>query len=66
MAKWQIRRPHRRLMVQWGKSVKYSVGIHVDHQFQYVDFHLLFFIVTIGNPDAYEDYQAWWSSRSRE
>lgn len=55
-------------MVQWGRPIFFSLGIHIDSHLKYVDFHLIFAIITIGkqNPDdwAYDDYRTWWASRS--
>jgi hypothetical protein len=52
-------------MVQWGWPILFSLGIHVDRNWKYIDLHLVFVILTIGNPDwPYEEYRAWWSSRS--
>lgn len=54
-------------MLQWGMPIAYSLGIHIDHKFKYIDFHLLFIIITLGNmKHEYEYYQAWWSSRTKE
>ncbi len=53
------------LMIQWGWPIFFSLGIHIDRSLKYIDFHLVFIIITIGNPDwPYEEYRAWWSSRS--
>jgi len=54
-------------MVQWGKPIFFSLGIHIDRRLKYMDLHLIFLIITIGNPDwGFEDYRAWWSSRNKE
>lgn len=49
-------------MVQWGVPVLFSVGVHVDNRFKYIDFHLLFAVITLGSME-YDHYQAWWSAR---
>lgn len=51
-------------MLQWGRPIFLSVGVHLDYRFRYIDFHLGAAILTIGNiSQEYEEYQAWWSSR---
>jgi hypothetical protein len=61
---WHIK-TGRYWMVQWGKPIFFSLGIHIDYNLKYVDLHLIFIIITFGNPDwPYKEYKAWWSSRS--
>lgn len=62
--RWHIHNG-KRWMVQWGWPIFFSLGIHIDRQLKYMDLHLGFIIITFGNPDwPYEDYRAWWSSRT--
>jgi len=64
MAEWKIKHG-KYWMVQWGKPIFFSLGIHIDRALKYIDFHLIFIILTFGKPDwDYKEYQAWWSSRS--
>lgn len=52
-------------MIQWGKPAFLSFGIHIDYYVRYVDFHLIFVIVTIGKPECgFEDFHTWCSSRN--
>jgi hypothetical protein len=52
-------------MIQWGRPIFFSFGIHVDSHLKYVDFHLIAMIITLGNmEETYREYKAWWSSRS--
>jgi hypothetical protein len=62
--KWNIR--HGKFwMIQWGRPIFFSLGVHIDPRVPYIDFHLIAMILTIGNLDkTYKDYKAWWSSRS--
>jgi hypothetical protein len=54
-------------MLQWGRPIFFSLGIHVDPRIGYVDLHLVACILTLGNCEAtYREYRAWWSSRSIE
>ena len=52
-------------MVQWGRPIWFSLGIHIDCHLRYVDVHLGFLILTLGSPDySFEEYHTWWSARS--
>lgn len=55
-------------MIQWGRPIFFSFGIHIDYRLRYVDIHLFFLIITIGktNPGdwSFEEYRVWWASRS--
>ena len=60
-------------MVQWGEPIFFSLGIHTafrhplswDFRIKYIDIHLVCLIITIGNQgETYEEYKAWWASRS--
>jgi len=54
-------------MLQWGKPIFFSLGIHIDPRIWYVDLHLIACIITFGHCEkAYTDYKAWWASRSLE
>jgi len=61
---WHIKIPAKYIMVQWGWPIFFSLGIHIDPRARYIDLHIIFFILTIGNPKVYEQYLSWWSSRS--
>lgn len=66
--RWHIKIPHKALMIQWGRPIFFSLGIHIDSRLRYVDLHLVFIIITIGvqKPEdwGYEEYRVWWASRS--
>lgn len=58
-------------MIQWGKPIFFSLGIHIDCFLRYVDFHLIFLIITIGKTDydfdTYEiNLRSWWASRTKD
>jgi len=51
-------------LFQWGWPVGFSLGIHVDYRLSYIDLHLGWVLLTLGNMQVeYKEYQAWWSSR---
>lgn len=59
----------KRIMIQWGRPIFFSLGIHIDSRLRYVDLHLIFIIITIGNAGksgdwSYDEYRVWWASRS--
>ena len=67
--KWHIKH-NKYCMIQWGKPIFFSLGIHVDNQLKYIDIHLIFIIITLGDPNwTYDEYSnahhAWWSSRNK-
>lgn len=64
MARWHVQ-TGRYWMLQWGWSILFSVGLHIDWRLRYVDLHLGCVIVTLGRPEwGYEECRAWWSARS--
>lgn len=64
MAKWNF--VHGRYwMIQWGFPIFFSLGIHLDRNFRYLDLHFIFVILTIGrlNKNDFKEAGAWWSAR---
>jgi hypothetical protein len=53
-------------MLQWGEPIFFSLGIHIDPRKKYIDFHIIYFIFTIGDPKAYIEYESWWSARDKD
>lgn len=65
--RWRQIKHSKYWMIQWGRPIFFSLGVHIDPRIPYIDIHLIFIIITIGNCEKqYQDYKAWWASRSNE